>query len=134
MTITFGIGTTDTDIMDLAALGVAYPLVQPDPFMDIAILGDGSRRGLGGAKIVWSWGFLGDELQQTTQNKAREALRDYCSGPSSPVFITTPTNEQDAAATYSVVMIWPFPEIRQAGDAHRRIDFQLEFLYCTPST
>jgi hypothetical protein len=133
-TITFGIGTTDTDIIDLAALGVAYPLVQPDPYMEQATLGDGNRRGLGGAKITWSWGYLGDQYQQTTINIAREALRDYCAGASADVWIKTPTNENDAVVKYQGVMVWPFPETREAADTHRRIGFSLEFINCIAST
>jgi hypothetical protein len=132
MTITFGIGTTQGGIVDLSTLGVSYPLVQPDPYFDVVTLGDGSKRGIGAAHIAWKWGFLGDKMQQSTINNPRENLRDYCPGASANVFITTPTNENDAAVTYSAIMIWPFPETRSPADAHRRMDFVVEFRNCVP--
>lgn len=137
MTIRFGIGTTDTNITDLAALGIPYPLPQVNPYMETIDLGDGTKRGLGGARVIWSWGFLGTAYQagsDTDFNAAREALRDYCPGASADVFITTPTNEMEAPVTYSGVMIWPFPEVRQAADAKRRIDFSVEFRHCIIDT
>jgi hypothetical protein len=132
-TLTFGIGLTAGGVVDLASIGVASPLVQPNPSQDLAVLGDGSRRALGGAHIVWQWGFLGDKYKQGSNNDPREALRAYCAGPSAFVYLVTPTNENDLSAGYYGLMLWPFPESRQAADAHRRLDFVLEFLYCVPA-
>lgn len=137
MTIRFGIGTTSANIIDLADLAIPYPLVQPDPFFETVELGDGSLRGIGGERITWSWGFLGPAYQggvDTDYNNLREALRDYCPGASADIFIISPTNEAEAAKKYSGIMIWPFPETRQAADAKRRLDFSIEFRHLTPST
>lgn len=137
MTIKFGIGTTSANIADLSSLGIPYPMVQPDPYFETIELGDGSLRGIGGVKITWSWGFLGSGYQagaDTDYNNLRETLRDYCPGASADIFIISPTNEAKTAQKYSGVMIWPFPETRQAADAKRRIDFSIEFRHLTPST
>jgi hypothetical protein len=133
-TANFGIGTLISNVVTLASLGVEDPIAHPDPYFSTALLGSGQLRGVGASHIIWEWGFLGDKYKQGSSNLAREALRDYCAGASASVFIVSLQNEGDTPQAYSAVMFWPFPEERTPADAHRRLNFKLEFRNCVPVT
>jgi hypothetical protein len=131
MTIRYGLAlsSASSDIVDIPTLlGIVGNISShPLPSVEQVILGDGNLRGLGLPGTVWEMGYL--------ERSQRKALRVFCPGASADVWITTPTNDSDdAIATYACVMKWPFPENRMAGDATRRIDFNLEFSQFIPYT
>ncbi len=120
----FEIGTSYAGLTKLDALTtrVPDPKTEYRPYAKTALLGDGSRRGLGYPVVIWNFGLL-------TQAQ-RDQLRSYCSsGPSANVFIRTRTDESDESedivyAAYQAVMHWPEQE---DYDTTRRLDFRLEF-------
>lgn len=114
----YKIGATSGTMTDLKTLGIPYPKGEFFNYADLRQLGDGTVRGVGAPRVVWAWGFL-----TRTQ---RDALRTYCTGASSAVYIETRTlDSTDAFDQFSATMIWPNEgEERSAG---RRLAFEIEF-------
>lgn len=80
-------------------------------------LANGSVRGAGWATAEWKFGFITRAM--------REALRDFCPGASSEVYIRTRVyDNEDEYRYYSAIMVWPVPEKRDAGT---RLDFVIRF-------
>lgn len=78
---------------------------------------DGGVAGQGWPVDEWHWGFIHVDQWQ--------ALRNYCGGKSSNVFMRTYNDFTEEWETYSAVMIWPGgpPNIQ----ARKVIDFTLVF-------
>ncbi len=80
-------------------------------------LGDAAVKGFGTPMVKWEWGYL-------TRDQ-RNALRIYCPEASAPIYIQTPTrDDDDAYAIYQANMVWPEDE---ENDTTRRMGFILEF-------
>lgn len=117
----FMIGTAYATLTNLEALNIPAPRSIWRPYAALADLSDKTVRGLGSPVVVWEWGFL-------TQAQ-RDALRTYCTGASSNVWIKTQTMDSAAAYVYySGVMIWPEQEDYAAS---RRLNFTLIFRQLT---
>jgi hypothetical protein len=115
--MTYKIGTTLVGMVTLASLGVPDPKSTYEPYSEQLELGNGKIRGGGFPTATWHWGFL--------KQAWRDALRAYCTGASASIFIETRiTDTSDAYDQFSVVIVWPQEEER---DAFRRLDFTLEF-------
>lgn len=104
-------------LTNVETLGVVAPKSTFKPWAGTVDLGNGLSRALGRPSAVWSWGFM--------SSANRNALRAYCTGKSSRVYIRTRKNDSsDAYAVYSAVMLWPDDEERFAN---RRLNFAVEF-------
>lgn len=122
----FKIGTTLVGMVNVESLvaGV-FPMPAPragyQPYAEYITLGDNSVSGIGKPLVIWRFGLL--SLAQ------RDALRVYCTGPSTSIFIRTMTNDSaDSYANFSGIMVWPLNEERDAG---RRLNFDLTFQQLT---
>ena len=90
-------------------------------------LGDGTIREAGWLTCEWRWGHMPAGM--------RSALRAYCAGASSSVWIRTLTDtileEEDDPGDdflyYSAIMIWPEPEADEPDTRASRLDFVIKF-------
>lgn len=97
----YAIGTTAENLQNLEDdLGIPPP--HPAPFREWAVdyeAGDGQVYGDGPASAEWHWDYLGASHIA--------ALRVYCTGKSSAVYIKTLKADLTTYGIYYVVMIWP---------------------------
>lgn len=120
----YEIGTSDSNLVNIETLvtGTTKKLRPPksfyEPFADYVDLVDASRKGVGWASAEWHWDYL-------TQAQ-RNALRVYCTGASSTVYIRTRGNDSSDQYVYLTgTMIWP--EGDEDKTAGRRLDFTIRF-------
>lgn len=113
----YKIGTTLENMVTLASLGIADPKSTFQPYTELVPLDSGKERGQGFPVATWQWGFL--TVAQ------RNALRAYCTGASSSVYIQTrKADSSDVFDDFTAIMVWPLAEER---DAFRRIGFVIRF-------
>lgn len=117
----FRIGTNQSEMVNVESLaGETMPAPRSTftQFAETRTLADGSERGIGAPTCEWNFGVL--------SKNQRDALRVYCPGASSVVFIRTRTNEADTYKTYRAIMVWPvLSENREMTGA--RVDFIVTF-------
>lgn len=113
----FSLGTTAGNLVNIESLTtpVYPPRADYKKFAEEAMLGDGSVRGLGAPRATWHWGFL--------SAAQRSALRAYCAGASSQVYVRTP-DDLLAFHTYRAILFWPKEE---EVEAERMLDLAIEF-------
>lgn len=96
----YEIGTTLGGMTALETLATPVELPNPEyyPYSRIVTLGDGSARGLGMPKAIWTFPLM--EVAQITM------LRTFCAGASATVFIRTKKND-GSYASFEGEMVWP---------------------------
>ena len=73
---------------------------------------------------TWSWDVL--------TRAHRDALRVYCPGMSSAVYIRTKTmDSSDSYANFNAVMVWPTQD--EERDTERRIKLKITFRFLVPA-
>jgi hypothetical protein len=103
----FMIGTTHaglTNVESLTSLANMAPAVEYRAYQETEILANLSRRGVGFAAFVWTWGFVPTDLFN--------ALRALCPGASAAMYIRTRIESADEVTAggylyYTATMIWP---------------------------
>ena len=130
-------GSTDSDYVTFAALGVPAPVPHFQPVADTAFLANGVKAGLGFPQCPLDFGYL--TIAQ------RNALRVRIPGISAAVSMVLPTKEYSGGNAvsnevwkyYTCVADWPMPEPTEAGDTHKLMNFHLDVRYMvdvTPSS
>lgn len=115
--MSFSIGTTLENMVTLDSLGIKNP--EDDPRQDNSILlGSRKVKDVGSLTNSWHWGFI--HLSQ------RDILRNYCTGKSAWVYISTYSNEDRLFHTYYCLMLWPEGERQKSGKV---IDFTINFMF-----
>jgi hypothetical protein len=117
----FKIGTTRLNMVTLESLGLKDPLWDYQPAATQIKLGTGARRNVGFPIASWSWGFALSE--------AVYALRAYCPGASSLVYIETPVTAKisgvaDPFKVFYCMMHWP---LKEEPAVDKRLEFLIEF-------
>jgi hypothetical protein len=81
-------GADPSDWSTLDALGLPDPDWTYQPYAETVSLGNGDSFGRGFAIVRWRLAII--------KNAQRSTLRGFCPGASADVYISTPTNEDDA--------------------------------------
>lgn len=124
-TYDYRIGVSSGSMVLLASLttsGSSTPVPYPKstfmPYSDEQELVSGLVRGVGYPVAVWIWGVV--------TRVERDALRQFCTGKSSAVYIRTKTMDSaDSYHTYSAVMVWPTQE--EERDTQARLQLKITF-------
>lgn len=117
----FMIGSTLEGLTNIEELEtpLKVPKAPFKPYARVLTAASGRTIGRGFPSCQWSFSLLSAEQ--------RTALRAFCAGASAEVFIRTMTNEADAYATFSAVMVWEESEVRDASLRHDRLEFTVSF-------
>lgn len=123
--INYEIGVASGSMMNLGALvvsGSSVPVSAPKstftPYADEVTLVSGLVRGVGYPTATWTWNVITRE--------ERDALRTFCTGKSSRVYIKTKTMDSaDSYHTYYAVMVWDTQE--EERDTQRRLELKITF-------
>ncbi|RJR09998.1 hypothetical protein C4588_04215 [Candidatus Parcubacteria bacterium] len=117
----FKIGMTYENMVNVESLAdntMPAPRTTFTQYSEMRLLADGSQRGIGAPTCEWNFGIL--------KKAQRDALRAYCPGASTVVYIRTRTNDNDTYKNYQAIMNWPiFSENREMTGV--RIDFIVTF-------
>lgn len=116
MASSYKIGTTQENMVTLDTLVDRDPQSVPVQYSEYIDKGDGTAAGVGWLETEWRW-FLIDTSDIT-------ALRTYCTGISSSVYIQTPDID-GAFEEYSGTMIWPQSPEFKMGSYYE--DFVIQF-------
>lgn len=111
-------------LVTLASLGIPKPRPIYKNGVTSVDLGDNSSRIMGAPQVMWGWGFL--------SQAQRDTLRTFCTGASAPVYIVTPTIDNEGSVpnvskTFLAQMIWPSPNTPEGPQAGRRLEFVILF-------
>ena len=116
----FEIGTDISAMINYQDLAtpVSYPKTAFHIYAGTIDLDDLTQRGVGLPSVVQSWSIL--------DQPARDMLRTFCPGASSPVVIRTRTNDNSAEFLYyACTMVWP--SLSEEYDSRFRQAFAITF-------
>ena len=127
----YKIGTTSINTVNVESListvvgRMPAPASRYIPYVEGVDTENGDMVALGLPTVIWVFPFL--TLAQ------RDALRAYCTGASSTVFIETMgIDSSEAYLKLTGKMLWPQQETRDS--AGRRLNFELTFIQMEPYT